>query len=137
VLWQLLDQYPIEAQAINLTEGISSGEHKLCNSQKNLTRNHNSILLTIYISIHGLCYDYTSSYPNVYALSSCSLCQDHWQWTLFFSLFYFTFLFLFLFLEQLGLGFISHTVTSVTNWWHSHKTDHKTWEKEVEGSKTK
>jgi len=33
-----------------------------------------------------------------------------------FTLFYFsfTFLFLFLFLEQLGLGFISHAVTSVT-----------------------
>jgi len=29
--------------------------------------------------------------------------------------FYFTFSFLFLFLEQLGLGFISHAVTSVTN----------------------
>ena len=28
---------------------ISSGEHKLCNSQENLTGNHNSILLTIYI----------------------------------------------------------------------------------------
>jgi len=36
---------------------------------------------------------------------------------LFLLLFYFTFLFLFnfLFLEQLGLGFISHAVTSVTN----------------------
>ena len=32
-----------------------------------------------------------------------------------FTLFYFIFLFNFLFLEQLGLGFISHTVTSVTN----------------------
>jgi len=34
-----------------------------------------------------------------------------------FTLFYFSFLFLFLFLflEQLGLGFISHTVISVTN----------------------
>ena len=53
--------------------------------------------------------------------------------------FYFSFLFLFnfLFLEQLGLGFISHAVTSVTNWWCSHKTDHETWEKEVEDSRTK
>ena len=35
-----------------------------------------------------------------------------------FILFYFsfTFLFNFLFLEQLGVGVISHTVTSVTNW---------------------
>ena len=52
-------------------------------------------------------------------------------------LFLFSFSFNFLFLEQLGLGFISHAVTSVTNWWHSHKTDHETWEKEVEGTRTK
>ena len=70
-------------------------------------------------------------------------CQDRWWWTLFYfrfsSLFYFYFLFSFnfLFLEQLGLGFISHAVTSVTNWWRSHKTDHETWEKEVEGTRTK
>ena len=54
--------------------------------------------------------------------------------------FYFLFSFIFfsfLFLEQLGLGSISHAVTSVTNWWHSHKTDHKTWENGVEGSGTK
>ena len=45
-----------------------------------------------------------------------------------FILFYFTLLLLFsfLFLEQLGLEFISHTVTSVTNWWRSHQTDHET-----------
>ena len=59
LLWQLLDQCPIEAQAINLTGGISSGEHELCNSQENLTGNHNSILLTIYISVLGLCYDFS------------------------------------------------------------------------------
>ena len=70
-------------------------------------------------------------------------CQDRWWWTLFYFLFslYFTllflFLFIFLFLEQLGLGFISHAVTSVTNWWHSHKTDHMTWKNKVEGSGTK
>ena len=70
-------------------------------------------------------------------------CQNRWQWTwLLFSTFYFilfcfVFLFLFLFLEQLGLGFISHAVTSVTNWWHSHKTDHGTWENEVEETKIK
>ena len=75
--------------------------------------------------------------------SSSENCQDRWQWTLFYFLFslYFTllyfFLFNFLFLEQLGLGFISHAVTSVTNWWRSHKTDHGTWEKKVEGSGTK
>ena len=55
-------------------------------------------------------------------------CQDHWQWTLFlFFFFHFILFFLyFLFLEQLGLGFICHAVTSVTTWWHSHKTDHGT-----------
>ena len=48
------------------------------------------------------------------------LCQDCGQWTLFyfhlfiFMLFFFSFSFNFLFLEQLGLGVISHTVTSVT-----------------------
>jgi len=40
---------------------ISSGEHKLCNSQENSTRNYNSILLTIYMTIHGPCYDYVSA----------------------------------------------------------------------------
>ena len=60
-------------------------------------------------------------------------CQDGWRWTwlLFFTfhfiLLWFRFSFIFLFLEQLGLGFISHAVTSVTNWWRSHKPDHKTW----------
>ena len=67
-------------------------------------------------------------------------CQDRWWWTLFlfslFTLFLFLFFlfFSFLFLEQLGLGFISHTVTSVTIWWQSHKTNHETWENGVEGS---
>ena len=55
------------------------------------------------------------------------------SWILFFVFFSF----LFLFLEQLGLGFISHAVTSVTNWWHSHKTDHGTWENEVKGTRIK
>ena len=41
-----------------------------------------------------------------------------------FILLYFSFSFNFLFLEQLGLGVISHAVTSVTTWWHSHETDH-------------
>jgi len=68
-------------------------------------------------------------------------CQDRWRWTLFyfsfFILFYFSFLFfLFLFLEQLGLGLIGHTVTSVTSWWQSHKTNHETWENLVEDSRT-
>jgi len=50
VLWQPLDQCPIAAQAINLTGEISSGKHKLCNSQENSTGNHDSILPTIYIN---------------------------------------------------------------------------------------
>ena len=58
---------------------------------------------------------------------------------LFYFSFHFYFLFnlffYFLFLEQLGLGLISHTIISVT-WWHSHKTDHKTWENLVEDSRT-
>ena len=54
-----------------------------------------------------------------------------------FILFFFFFFFSFLFLEQLGLGFICHTVTSVTSWWCSHKTDHRTWENRVEGSEIK
>jgi len=49
MLWQLLDQCSMKAQAINLTGGISSKEHKLCNIQENLIGNHNSILPTIYI----------------------------------------------------------------------------------------
>ena len=49
VLYQLLDQCPMIAQAINLIGEISSREHELCNSQENLTGNYNSILPTIYI----------------------------------------------------------------------------------------
>ena len=70
-------------------------------------------------------------------------CQDHWRWTSFIFilslLFYFpfSFVFYFLFSEQLGLRFISHAVTSVTNWWRSHKTDHGTWENGVEDTRIK
>ena len=46
--------------------------------------------------------------------------------TFHFILFFLFFFVYFLFLEQLGLGFISHAVTSVTNWWCGHKTDHET-----------
>ena len=55
----------------------------------------------------------------------------------YFILFFIFLFFSFLFLEQLRLEFISHAVTSVTSWWCSHKTNHGTWEKEVEGSKIK
>ena len=40
---------------------ISSKEHELCNLQENSTENYNSILPTIYMTIHGLCYDYASA----------------------------------------------------------------------------
>ena len=40
---------------------ISSREHGLCNLQENSTGNHNSILPTIYTTIHSLCYNYTSA----------------------------------------------------------------------------
>ena len=52
---------------------ISSREYELCNSQENLIGNYNSILPTIYMSIHGPYYDCALSYPNVHALSSCPL----------------------------------------------------------------
>ena len=50
----------------------------------------------------------------------------HFYFLSFMFLFSFFFYSLFLFLEQLRLGVISHAVTSVTTWWHSHKTDHGT-----------
>ena len=52
---------------------ISSGEHKLCNSQENSTGNHNSILLTIYITIHSPCYNYASCCSNHSSL------KDKWS----------------------------------------------------------
>ena len=64
-----------------------------------------------------------------------TICQDCWQWTLFYFIFIFL-SFLFLFLEQLRLGLIGHAVTSVTSWWQSHKTDHEAGENLVEDSKT-
>jgi len=92
------------------------------------------VRITEHLSINWVtCSDGTRSHS----------CQDRWWWTWLLSftfhliLFCFVFLFIFLFLDQLGLGFISHAVTSVTNWWHSYKTDHGTWEKEVKGSGTK
>ena len=43
----------------NKSQGqISSGEYELCNSYKNLTGNHNSILPIIYISVLDLCYNF-------------------------------------------------------------------------------
>ena len=99
------------------------------------------VQLSLWNSIHWL-WKYKlnkvcNTYFNVY------ICQDCWRWTSFifiFSLlfdFSFSFILYFLSLEQLGLGVISHAVTSVTNWWHSHKTDHGTWENEVERTRIK
>ena len=78
-------------------------------------------------------------HSNVSVSLSLSVKIEESGLDLFYFSFYFYFLFdvflYFLFLEQLGLELISHTVTSVTTWWHSHKTDHETWKNEVEGSR--
>jgi len=49
LLWQPLDQCPIVALTSKSQRWISSGEHELCNSQENLTKNYNSVLPTIYM----------------------------------------------------------------------------------------
>jgi len=73
-----------------------------------------------------------------YSRLSRSLTVDFILFSLFILFYLFSsFLFIFLFLEQSGLGFVSHAVTSVTNWWHSYKTDYETWKNKVEGSRTK
>ena len=72
---------------------------------------------------------------------SMGYCQDQRRWTWFILFFFSSFILfsiyfsIFLFLEQLGWGLISHAITSVT-WWHSHKTDHETWESLVEDLRT-
>jgi len=80
VLWQLLVQWPIAALISKSQEWISSREHKLCNSQANLTKNYNSILPTIYIkfswSVLQLCI-YCASYPQVHVSSMSVLCVHH------------------------------------------------------------
>ena len=96
--------------------------------------------LIIIKSVSKLAEYYGQLFINIIALI-VKIADDGLYFILFslFISFYFSFLFSFnfLFLEQLGLGVISHTVTSVTNWWQSHKTDYRTWENEVEGSGTK
>ena len=71
-------------------------------SQENLTGNHNSILLTIYISVLGPCLSRSKKVDLIYFIF------------IFIFIFPFDLFFYFLFLEQLGLGLIGHTVTSVT-----------------------
>ena len=64
-------------------------------------------------------------------------CQDCWQWTLFYLLFSLYFIFLFFFF-LLIFYFRTTRVRGYQSRCHiSHKTDHRTWEKEVEGSGTK
>ena len=82
------------------------------------------------------------SYCPTYLLLTCTLVKIVdgglcFYFPFSFIWFLLSFYFFFLFLEQLGLGFVSHAVTSVTNWWRSHKTDHETWENEVEGTRIK
>ena len=69
-------------------------------------------------------------------LSSSQMVDLVFLYFTFYFYFIFDLFFYFLFLEQLGLGLISHAVTSVTIWWHSHKTDHRTWENLVEDLRT-
>ena len=65
----------------NKSQGwISSKKHKLCNLQENLIGNYNSILLTIYISVLNLYYNFSTPTlmsmlcSHVYYLStSCSI----------------------------------------------------------------
>ena len=54
----------------------------------------------------------------------------------FYFYFYSILFFYFLFLEQLGLGWIGHTITSVTTQWCSHKMGYETWKNLVEDSRT-
>ena len=74
------------------------------------------------------CYLMSITHPPCFYLNvkivEGGLCS--FLFSLFYFYFYFFFYSLFLFLEQLRLGVISHTVTSVTTWWCSHKTDHGT-----------
>ena len=78
LLWQLLDQCPIAALTSKSQGQISSREHELYNSQENSTGNYNSILLTIYITIHSLCYDYASAVcPTLMSMS----CPHVYYWS--------------------------------------------------------
>jgi len=96
----------------------------------------NSVINLMFLWYRSTEINQHSIHPDCCLFSDYAPCQDHWWWTwILFSLF--IFYFIFLFLEQLRLGSISHAVTSVTNWWRSHKTDYGTWENGVKGSGTK
>jgi len=76
VLWQLLDQCLIAAQAVNLKGRYLVGT-QVVYSQENLTGNHNSILPTIYIKFSWSVLRLFYTYPNVHALSWCPLLIHH------------------------------------------------------------
>ena len=77
-----------------------------------------------------------STYFFISSLSSSQMVDLVFLYFTFYFYFYSVLFSYFLFLEQLGLGRSGHAVTSVTTWWHSHKTDHKTWKNLVEDSRT-
>ena len=77
VLWQPLDQCPIAALTSKSQRQISSGKHELYNLQKNLTKNYNHILPTIYIksswSVLQLHFYYTT-YSKVHVSFMSTQC---------------------------------------------------------------
>ena len=73
VLWQPLDQCPIAVLQVNLKDGYLV-EIWVIYSQENLIRSHNSILPTIYMKVHGPCYNYTCS---TLMFMFCPHCQVH------------------------------------------------------------
>ena len=80
VLWQLLVQWPIAVLMSKSQGWISSGEHELCNSQANLTKNYNSILPTIYMKFSWSVLQlhiYCASYPKVHVSSISAPCVHH------------------------------------------------------------
>jgi len=85
----------------------------------------NSVLDLIFLWLFSTEFNNYHIHPD-WRLMSRSLTVDFIHF--YFLVFYFSlsFIFYFLFLEQLRLGVICHAVTSVTNWWCNHKTDHKT-----------
>jgi len=104
--------------------------------QENSTRSFQCIAI-LYILL--LLYA-KSTYPEITFLqwlSRSSMLDLTFLFIFILLLLLLSFLFLFLFLEQLGLGSISHAVTSVTSWRRSHKTDHGTGENGVEGTRIK
>ena len=116
----------------SLSHNKEKSQHLL--SIKHLSVDH-EISIIISFLLNSLCDSYKKyqvwalSYPNLCLLQQLLSSQMVDLVFLYFTFhFYFhsVLFFYFLFLEQLGLGLISHAITSVTTWWHSHKTDHET-----------